>query len=467
MRQRIFILLGVLLLIAVFVALNAASYTQQQARADSEFFPNRSTFNRGPTGTKAYFDLLVETGRKPVRWVETASALNRADSPSTFVVIGELRRPFQDQDFPHLLRWVSEGGRLVVIDRSPDPKLRVTSSDFRLEFAESGDRPFFDTDAYDQSQMTIGTDAARPRVPSTLTQSVSAVQPSRFASSISIARIIDGEAPTAGSEIPYGSEDGNEQPQPRSGGDERRIGPRIAGEPGSAETLNAPVVHVANKDSNVAVKVPYGVGEIVFVTDPYIVSNAGIGVADNALLAINLAGSGPVAFDEYHQGFGKGDNRFLEFFAGTPVVPMFLQIALLVGLVFLSQSRRFARPVPEPEPDRLSKLEYVSAMAELQQRTKGFDLAIENIYGEFRRRVSRLVGIDNTTARRRDLAVLITERLPDENADEIESVLNRCDDIMHGDRTGSREVLRLASRIRELEQRLGLQRRKSDRSDKR
>ncbi len=454
----------------MLVALNAASYTQKQALLDSEFFPNRSTYNRGPTGTKAYFDLLVETGRNPVRWAEPTSALRRADAPSTFVVIGELRRPFQDQDFPHLLRWVSEGGRLVVIDRSPDPKLRVTSSDFKLELLETGERPFFDTDAYDQSQMTMRTDAAKSRLPSTLTQSVNAVQPSRFLSSMTFSRIVYGEASTTGSDYPDGTESDYRQPTPRSGDDEIRIAPKIEAEPElpeSAEALNAPVVLIANSTSNVVVKVPYGIGEIVFVTDPYLVSNAGIGVADNALLGLNLAGSGPVAFDEYHQGFGKGDNRFLEFFAGTPVVSMFLQIALLVGLVFLSQSRRFARPVPEPEPDRLSKLEYVSAMAELQQRTKGFDLAIENIYGEFRRRVSRLVGIDNTTARRRDLAVLITERLPDESADEIEAVLNRCDDIMHGDRTGSREVLRLASRIRELEQRLGLQRRKRDRSDKR
>lgn len=454
----------------MLVALNAASYTQKQALLDSEFFPNRSTYNRGPTGTKAYFDLLVETGRNPVRWAEPTSALRRADAPSTFVVIGELRRPFQDQDFPHLLRWVSEGGRLVVIDRSPDPKLRVTSSDFKLELLETGERPFFDTDAYDQSQMTMRTDAAKSRLPSTLTQSVNAVQPSRFLSSMTFSRIVYGEASTTGSDYPDGTESDYRQPTPRLGDDEIRIAPKIEAEPElpeSAEALNAPVVLIANSTSNVVVKVPYGIGEIVFVTDPYLVSNAGIGVADNALLGLNLAGSGPVAFDEYHQGFGKGDNRFLEFFAGTPVVSMFLQIALLVGLVFLSQSRRFARPVPEPEPDRLSKLEYVSAMAELQQRTKGFDLAIENIYGEFRRRVSRLVGIDNTTARRRDLAVLITERLPDESADEIEAVLNRCDDIMHGDRTGSREVLRLASRIRELEQRLGLQRRKRDRSDKR
>jgi hypothetical protein len=59
---------------------------------------------------------------------------------------------------------------------------------------------------------------------------------------------------------------------------------------------------------------------------------------------------------------------------------------LLIGLIFFSQSRRFARPLPPDEPNRLSKLEYVAAMAQLQQTTKGYDLAIENIYTDFRRR---------------------------------------------------------------------------------
>jgi hypothetical protein len=45
---------------------------------------------------------------------------------------------------------------------------------------------------------------------------------------------------------------------------------------------------------------------------------------------------------------------------------------------------RFARALPANEPNRLFKLEYVSAMAELQRRTKVYDLAIENIYNEFR-----------------------------------------------------------------------------------
>ena len=168
----------------------------------------------------------------------------------------------------------------------------------------------------------------------------------------------------------------------------------------------APFVHLANDEKNLLVDFPYGAGKIVYLTDPYIVANGGINLVDNAQLAVNIvaSGDGLIAFDEYHQGYGANENQLLGYFAGTPVVAIFLQLAALIGLLFYSQSRRFARALPENEPNRLSKLEYVAAMAELQQRTKAFDLAIENIYTDFRRRVSRSFGVDNFTTKRDDLA---------------------------------------------------------------
>jgi hypothetical protein len=221
----------------------------------------------------------------------------------------------------------------------------------------------------------------------------------------------------------------------------------------------APVAHLANNDKTVLVDVAYGAGRIVFLSDPYIVSNAGVSVVDNAQLAINVLGSqnGIIAFDEYHQGFGSDSNRLFQYFAGTPVIAIFVQCAILAGFIFFSQSRRFARPVPEPEPNRLSKLEYVSAMAELQARTKAFDLAIENIYTDFRRRTARLLGVDNYTTTRKEMSVLIAERTKlDPN--DVEDVMFQCEDIMHGEPANKKTVLLLIGRLRAIEEKLGLKR---------
>jgi hypothetical protein len=220
-----------------------------------------------------------------------------------------------------------------------------------------------------------------------------------------------------------------------------------------------PVVHFGSGKLALLVEAPYGNGRIVFLSDSYIVSNGGIGLVDNAQLAINIlsAGDGLIAFDEYHQGYGANNNRLLQFFEGTPVVAIFVQGLILVGFIFFSQSRRFARALPEYVPDRLSKLEYVSAMAELQQRTRAFDLAIENIYTDFRRRVARFLGIDNYKTSRNEIAKLIAERTKSDVHD-VEDTLFKCEDIVHGEPTNKTEVLRLTVKLRELEEKLGMTR---------
>nr|MBP9664493.1 hypothetical protein [Pyrinomonadaceae bacterium] len=120
-----------------------------------------------------------------------------------------------------------------------------------------------------------------------------------------------------------------------------------------------------------------------------------------------------------------------------------------------SRSRRFARAVPEPEADRLSKLEYVTAMAELQHRTRAYDLAIENVYTEARVRICRNLGLETMTARPHEIAGNLAERIGD-NRDEIEATLFKCEEIIRGEPTGKREMLRLIGALRDIEQRLGI-----------
>ena len=483
MRQRLGILIGLIVLVFVLIGLNAATYVQQEKTPDSELRPNRSTYNSGATGTQAFYTLLSETGRKVTRWREPMDALKtKRDKPAVLVVVGETRRPFDEIEVQHLLAWVSEGGRLVLIDRKPEEKILAALTDWKLVAKTNDLELLIGMDPYDQKQMTAEMPASRPAQPSIFTTGVNAIQTSRFASHIEFT-MNSGDVEGTGSGFTanaLGQQPGRTPmdvyavtPTPTPPGrayNEVPPPPRprptpetynIQGERESDERItlpsNAPVVHLAGDGRNILIDAKYGSGSIAILSDPYVVSNVGVGLVDNAQLAINLvrAADGVVAFDEYHQGYGSNENRFFQYFAGTPVISIFLQLAAIAGFVLYSQSRRFARPVPVPEPDRRTKLEYVSAMAELQQRTKAYDLALENIYSDFRRRVSRLLGVDNTTTSRRQLAAMIAERIKGD-ATEIEELMLACEDISHGEQVRGKDALEATARIRELEDRLGL-----------
>ena len=469
MKQKLFIFLLFVLLIALLVGLNAASYVQKQKVPDSEVTPNRSSFNPGTTGTQAFYTLLVESGRKAIRWQEPPSALLTAGTrtPAVFVVAGTVKREFEPNEIEELLRWVSNGGRLVIVDREPPSELLTTTANWTIKIDNPQDPWLYTVDPADQKQMIGDTVAVKPAQPSLITQNVNAVQPSRFASSVTFTRFFDNSQPSDPIEAPASYEFNEDESQQTIDDGKSYNNPSPA--PVEPLALNeydiagpsqiAPLVHFAVADKNLVVDAPFGNGRIVILTDPFIVSNGGIALVDNAQLGINIvaAGDGIIAFDEYHQGYGSDNNRFLQFFEGTPVIAIFLQAAVLVGLVFFSQSRRFARPVPEPEPDRLSKLEYVAAMAEIQNRTKAYDLAIENIYNEFRRRITRYLGLDNFKTNSNEIARLIAERngLDEQN---IALTLFKCEEIIRGDPTNKREVVHLTEALRSIEQKLGLTR---------
>ena len=499
MRQKFFIFTALIFLILVLIGLNAASYVQKDKTPDSETNPNRSTYNAGATGSRAFYDLLAETGRRVTRWQEPPYALAAAagkNKPQTFVIVGKTRREFTDRETVELLEWVSKGGRLVLIDREPPPELIKTTANWNINVVTAKAPTFFDIDPSEQKQMTEKIFAAKPLQPTVYTNRINAVQPSLFASNIDFWRFSDGSTfsstPPPKATFKDANKDYYQQikpppppapPKPAarkngttgqgSGSGIAEAAPDADGESGEggevvqgygSPAIVAPVAHLANNDKTLLVDFPFGSGQIVFLADPYIVSNGGINLVDNAQLAINLvaSGDGLIAFDEFHQGYGRNDNRLLGYFAGTPLTAIFLQFAALAGLILFSQSRRFARALPENEPNRLSKLEYVAAMAELQQRTKAYDLAIENIYTDFRRRVSRLVGADNFTVSLKDLSRLISERAG-LNAAATENLMFKCEEIIRGEPTNKKEVVRLIGQLRDVEEKLGLKRQKAAR----
>ncbi|PYS73394.1 MAG: hypothetical protein DMF73_05975, partial [Acidobacteria bacterium] len=152
--------------------------------------PDRSSYNAGATGTRALYDFLHESGREVVRWREPTSSLlsSTGPKPATVVVIGDTRIPFSKVESKEILLWVESGGRLVIIDRSPDPRLLPKSGDWTIK-ALLTNFPWSDLDPTDFEQMTREVKPLSPSQPTLMVRNVESVMPSRFASGITFTRL--------------------------------------------------------------------------------------------------------------------------------------------------------------------------------------------------------------------------------------------------------------------------------------
>jgi hypothetical protein len=461
MKSRLLIFLSIVLLVAVLAALNAASYVRVERKVETELLPDRSTLNSGGTGTRALFEYLRESGREAVRWRQPMVALSGPDRPESLVVVGPTRHVIEKREADAILGWVSAGGRLVLVDREPNPLLLPAVGRWRV-YAQMVEFPSTDSDPHDAENMTRGVPLLSPAQPTALTRHVSEVTRSRFASRLHVVHS-DAPPPRAAVIAPRAARSptpAEEEEHIWSEDDDPPPAPAPKAKPDAGPDVNAPVVHVRDGregEGALVVDYAYGRGRIVVLSDPYVVSNAGVNRADNLFLAAGVVTGGlrgRVAFDEFHQGYGETQNQFFGYLRGTPILWMFGQGAIIALALVWTRGRRFARAVPEPRPDRRSKLEFVSSMAELQQRARAYDLAVENVYQRTRRALARYAGLPATAAPAQ-LAERVAARSGRDRA-ALEALLRECEDAAAGAPTGARRALRLVSELRELERELGI-----------
>jgi len=99
-------------------------------------------------------------------------------------------------------------------------------------------------------------------------------------------------------------------------------------------------------------------------------------------------------------------------------------------------------------------------MAELQERSRAFDLAIENIYTRTRRVLARYAGV-NYNSSRSEIASRIASRTSID-AHQLETLMRQCEDAINGQPINWRQAVDLVKRLRELERKLGLRMRSRD-----
>jgi Domain of unknown function (DUF4350) len=390
MKSNASAILLIAALFAALVALNFIFFVDTKDAEETEKAADRSSYRTTPYGTHAFYTLLEESDYPVTRLEKPFTAITGRDEIGTLVVISLPDANNPDEEEFQSLNKWVESGGLLIII---DREIRVTIGEASVN-TEPGDPK----------------STAHPLQPTLYTRGVEHVKASQYATRVKL--------------------------------DSR-----------------AAIYHIGDEQGGLLADAKVEQGHVVLLTDPYVVANNGIKDADNVILALNLFADRPrgkIAFDEYHHGYGSSatGGGVMSYFRGTPVPWMMAQAGLIALLVVYSYGRRFARPIPLKQERRTTNLEFVSSMANITRLARASDLAVQNIYSEFRKRLCRFgglpVNVDNT-----ELAARTARRAKLEES-EIARLLARCEEIARGEAVSDAELLKLVARIREIESRLGL-----------
>ncbi|HEX8183198.1 MAG TPA: DUF4350 domain-containing protein [Blastocatellia bacterium] len=390
MKSNASAILLIVALFAVMVALNFIFFVDTRDAQESEESANRSSYRTTPYGTHAYFTLLEESNYPVTRLEQPFTEITERDRIGTLVLISLPESNNPNEEEFKSLIKWVESGGLLIII---DREIHV---------------PLGEASANTHSANPKST--VRPLQPTLLTRGVEHVKTSQYSTRVDL-------------------------------------------------SSKAAIYHIGDDQGALLADARVEKGRVVLLTDPYIVANNGIKDADNVILALNLLAGRPegkIAFDEYHHGFGSvtSSGGMMSYFRGTPVPWMMAQAVLIAGLVVYTFGRRFARPIPLKRERRTTNLEFVSSMANITRLARASDLAMQNIYSEFRKRLCRFsampASVDNS-----GLAARAARRAKLDEA-EVARLLNRCDQIARGEQVSDAELLGLVARIREIESQLGL-----------
>ena len=203
-----------------------------------------------------------------------------------------------------------------------------------------------------------------------------------------------------------------------------------------------------------------GKGAMIAVSDPDLVSNVGIGKADNAVFFVNLVASRArkgdlVVFDEYHQGYGS--DRTLARIIGKCGRAAVIQLLLVLLIGLYSYGRRFGEVRPAERPVRRVGFEYVEAMARFYQRAAARTAALETLCGALRRDMAAALGLPDET--RLDVIIRAASNAWAIDQNALTDLLLRCDRVIHSvSGMSDGELIRLAAEIQKFRKEAGIDR---------
>jgi hypothetical protein len=385
---------------------------------------DHSAFRRNSWGCAALAELCRRA--EPPLQVETLTRslddLGKVKGPLLILDPGQ---PFTSGELDEIVRWVEEGGVLIVAVQGLSDDLEGLG---RGALASSALTQALGIDVVEgRDQLTEATPAARSR----LTEDVQRVAV-RTHYTLEVAT---WEA---------------------TRGEERRI----ALHPDDLRP------QLACDGKTVLGSFKHGKGHVYVSSDAEMFANGLLGREDNLQLAANLlwpaARDKTVYFDEYHHGFGERAERASAPDPG-PLNRGLLLVAVAAAVFLYGKAVRFGAPVQVFDPRRRAAVEYVEALAGLFRRGEANEWALQKIATALRRRLAIAVGLP-TSASTEALAAALAER----RGIPLEESVPLLDDLDRGAALGGlsgRRLADLVQRATDLEERADPNRRRARRTE--
>jgi hypothetical protein len=463
MRRNLFIFIAIVLVLAVIIALSAAGNLELDRPPENELMPIRSSYNAGSTGTRAFYQLLEEAGQPTTRWRESFKKLSSEAPSGLLIIVGPFpteidtvraEQMLSTDEAQALQQWIAHGGHALIVSRFPqaqfgDPMLQAEITTKNPPWTAPPEA-LVDNRSDDLIvQPTVLTKNLRGLAVSVLA--------ARLKFELPVTDEEEAEEPST-----------DEQPTPSPTTTATPVpSPSVDIDSSEADTITgveilpplyAPVIHLGDDKGAVLADFQYGKGRLMFLSDPFVIANNGLARGANLQLALNLvralSGDGRrIFFDEFHHGYRSESNPLVKYVRGTPVPWLLLQGLLLSLLMVYSLGKRFARPLPLPQVDRHSPLEFVASMANLQQTARARALALENIYPRFKAQLCRRLGLSARASVEEITSQLQRRRLPVPES-ELRQTLNAAELVLAGGQIDDTALVNLVAQMRRLLARL-------------
>jgi len=197
-----------------------------------------------------------------------------------------------------------------------------------------------------------------------------------------------------------------------------------------------------------AVRTTVGSGQLIAMSDPLVLCNGYLRLADNGRLAADLIAltpnGGTVLFDEFHHGQITGNVPTATAWALTPWGAALVLAVLIIVAGLAMRGRAFGPPIPLRQAADRSSAEYAAAVGSLLHRTGARRVTLETLLSATRRTVAERVGLGSATPSGQVLET-IAQRSPAAAAE-----LSRAEAELPSAMTSEAAVLDMARRLHNL-----------------